>query len=408
MEKTMRLTLFDSKNSFFLLVILVFLCVPAVKGYSEGVGESPESVKQETPGTYYTVKEGDTLWGISKAHYTEPFLWPKLWGKNASIPHPDRIYPGQKIFLPSESFLKEAEIAAVTEQKMPEKKTEPAAVVEETKTEEAPLPEMASIPEEPKAVQPEPVVAVEEQEETKNPAVWTVRDLATGGFISKKFLKEEKVASITASEQDHSLLGEGDNVYVFPEKNHSLQVGEQYTIFEPIKSVYHPETHRLIGKLIRVKGYLEIIPDVMARKGQKGHLARIIKSFDLVNVGDPLTVYHPLDPISLVMNEVPYPGRLKGLVVASHDIKTSNQQYDIIYLDKGTKDGIRPGHRLVVLKDWEKNRLYGTIAKEKPPQRITAEIEVISVQEETSTAIINKSLEPVIVGDTVANPPASQ
>ncbi|MBI1819466.1 MAG: LysM peptidoglycan-binding domain-containing protein [Nitrospirae bacterium] len=401
----MRLNPFESKISFFLLMLLVFLCIPALKGYAEGVGESPGSGLQETLGTYYTVKEGDTLWGISTAHYTEPFLWPKLWGKNPSIPHPDRIYPGQKIFLPSESFLKEVEkkeeteIAALTEQKMPEEEAEPAAVAEETKNGEAPK-------EEPRAVQPEPVAAAEE-EETKTP-VWTVRDLATGGFISKKFLKEEKVASITASEQDHSLLGDGDAVYVFPEKNHSLQVGEQYTIFEPIKSVYHPETHHLIGNLIRIKGYLEIIPDVMARKGQKGHLARIIKSFDLINVGDSLTVYHPVDPISLVMNEVPYPEKLKGLVIASHDIKTSNQQYDIIYLDKGTKDGIQPGHHLVVLKEWKKNKVYGSVAEEKPSKRITAEIEVISVQEETSTAIINKSLEPVEVGDMVANPPASQ
>ncbi len=403
----MRLNPFESKILFPLLMLLFFLCIPALKGYAEGAGEGSGLGLQETPGTYYTVKEGDTLWGISQAHYTEPFLWPKLWGKNPSIPHPDRIYPGQKIFLPSESFLKEAEIAAVTEQKMPEKEAEPADLGEETENEEAPLSDMASIKEEPKAVQLEPVAPVEE-EETKNPAVWTVRDLATGGFISKKFLKEEKVASIAASEQDHSLLGDGDAVYVFPEKNHALRVGEQYTIFETIKSVYHPKTHRLIGNLIRIKGYLEIIPDVMARKGQKGHLARINKSFDLINVGDPLTVYHPVDPISLVMNEVPFPGRLKGLVVASHDIKTNNQEYDIIYLDKGTKDGIQPGHRLVVLKEWEKNELYGSIAKEKPSRRITAEIEVISVQEETSTAIINKSIESVVVGDMFANPPASQ
>ncbi len=54
----------------------------------------------------YTVKRGDTQWGIASEYLHDPFLWPKIWIVNPNIKNPDRIYPGQKIRLPN-SLLKE-------------------------------------------------------------------------------------------------------------------------------------------------------------------------------------------------------------------------------------------------------------------------------------------------------------
>lgn len=50
----------------------------------------------------HTVKKGDTLWGMSKTYYSDPFLWPLIWLRSQSlIKDPDLIYPGWRIVIPA-------------------------------------------------------------------------------------------------------------------------------------------------------------------------------------------------------------------------------------------------------------------------------------------------------------------
>lgn len=50
----------------------------------------------------HTVIKGDTLWGMSKTYYSDPFLWPLIWIRSQSlIKDPDLIYPGWRIVIPA-------------------------------------------------------------------------------------------------------------------------------------------------------------------------------------------------------------------------------------------------------------------------------------------------------------------
>lgn len=73
-------------------------------GNTPGVAEveSQIAVKNpEPPSTFYTVKSGDTLGKIAKAHYGDAGKYPVVFEANKPmLKDPDKIYPGQSLRIP--------------------------------------------------------------------------------------------------------------------------------------------------------------------------------------------------------------------------------------------------------------------------------------------------------------------
>ncbi|MGI9264624.1 MAG: LysM peptidoglycan-binding domain-containing protein [Gammaproteobacteria bacterium] len=80
---------------------LVVKAVPVAEPATTPIEPAVEVVDEE-PGEYYTIQSGDTLSGIAKTHYGNAMDYTKIFEANREvIKDPDKIYPGQKIFLPN-------------------------------------------------------------------------------------------------------------------------------------------------------------------------------------------------------------------------------------------------------------------------------------------------------------------
>lgn len=73
------------------------LVLPALEVNAEGVA----APAQQTPGTYYVVRPGDTLSAIAYAAYGNAGLWRTIYQSNmAAIANANLIYPGQQLYIP--------------------------------------------------------------------------------------------------------------------------------------------------------------------------------------------------------------------------------------------------------------------------------------------------------------------
>ncbi|MBM0104416.1 LysM peptidoglycan-binding domain-containing protein [Steroidobacter sp. S1-65] len=71
----------------------------AQEGPAQTVGSGSNIPLSADAPDQYVVKTGDTLWDISKVFLREPWYWPEIWYVNPQIANPHLIYPGDVLKL---------------------------------------------------------------------------------------------------------------------------------------------------------------------------------------------------------------------------------------------------------------------------------------------------------------------
>ncbi|MDC0742343.1 LysM peptidoglycan-binding domain-containing protein [Polyangium mundeleinium] len=304
----------------------------------------------------HSVRTGDTLWDISTRYYKNPYGWPRLWAQNPQIQNPHWIYPGDQVRLRDAG--------------------------------DRDLPGMRRLLSGTRKVAPQTIF---------------LRDT---GWLDNK--KDDVWGEIDGSPADKMLLSAGDDVYVKLDEGHEVAVGQLLTIFRPLVTSGDAAQK---GQLVSIRGTLRVDRINTQTRMVRG---RIVESLDTVERGAKIG---PIDRSFVVVPPVASADDIEARIVAALYPHAFYGQNQVVFLDKGEKEGVKQGMRFFALRRGDRWRHTlrgaGKFATVRPvieddraaqtenfappgdeslfPDETYAELRVVKVREHTATALVTAS-----------------
>ncbi len=324
----------------------------------------------------YVVKKGDTLWDISAYFLDDPWRWPKLWGANPQIANPHLIYPGDRLTL---VFID----------------GEPRLVVK---------PHIRKSP--------------EGRINSKSGAIPTI-DLA----LIRPYLIQNRVVDSNWFENQPMVLGGesdsihhivGDVIYIQAE----LTVGDKFGVYELGREFVSHEGDDLgVEVILTASG--RVIESAPVSK------VKLLSNFRETVAGSRVL---PIEDDSLMSAYfIPRAGELSSpaSVLASEKYFREMGKLDVLYIDKGSEDGVEPGYVLSIYRDGinivingddqpvlpadrsSYETMFSSMSTDnsiKMPDTYRGKLMVFKVFDKISLGLIMINEEPVRVGDKLVTP----
>jgi nucleoid-associated protein YgaU len=319
---------------------------------------------QGRPGRIHVVNKGDTLWDISDAYLGTPWVWPSVWKDNDDVENPHLIFPGDRIWISPFEMRKvsEAEAAALLAAQG-----------------EAPAPAPAALAE------------TDAMPATKSLGSYHYPDIDTTGFVTRE--QYDGAATILDSAAPRRMLTDHTEVVIGLGAG-EVQVGDQFDIFRTEARVVDLDTGMHYGWATRQLGWLEV-----TRVDEESARAIIRMSRYEIERGDHLL------PRRIRSADIPIqasPGPLEGRIVHTPDRRLQMSQSEVVYLDRGSKDGLVVGAPIEVYRSLGEHGSAVDLAQKQErriPDHVVAKLVVVDVYDDTAVAVVTHTTEELSRGD---------
>ncbi len=313
----------------------------------------------------YVVKPGDTLWDISARFLRDPWYWPEIWYVNPQVANPHLIYPGDVLTL-------------VYVDGKPQLRLERGSVSGTEK------------------------LSPRVREESLDSAIRTLPYGVVAPFLSKGMVLEknelEKLPYIVALRDSHLVGATGNDAYV---RGDSIDPDSAYNLIHPGDKIVDPDDGDVVG--------YEGIFVAEANAGRAGDPAtmKLTGSTREALVGDRLL---PQLPAPLPMHFVPRaPDKpVEGRIIHVVDGVTQIGQYQVVIINRGTRNGLESGHVLSVWQAGDKvhDRVKSGIFNRKVqlPDERAGLLMVFKTYDRISYALVMSAESAIHILDKVRNP----
>jgi LysM domain len=275
---------------------------PSNEVTSSGPAPDASIINPNAPKSY-TVKRGDTLWGISSLFLRDPWLWPEVWYVNPQIANPHLIYPGDTLTL------------AYGANGRPQIRLERGG--------EARMdPRLRSDP--------------------SDGAIPTIPYSTIQAFLSRpSLLTNDQVKHapyVLAARDDHQIAGSGNEIYV--RKLEDAQANARYSVVHVGDPLRDPDDGKIVGYQGIYTGTALVSKTGEVTKALLVDTARETLRGDKVMATD----------VTVPLNFMPAAPRttVHGRIMAVVDGTDLIGQYQIVAINRGLRDGINNGTVLAI------------------------------------------------------------
>jgi chemotaxis protein MotB len=210
----------------------------------------------------------------------------------------------------------------------------------------------------------------------------------SSGSIQRSTPQDGFVNVITGDNQttgDHMILGSRDVLYLRLKNPDDVTPGDLFTIYKRAYKVFHPNTGQYLGYLVNRLAVVQV-----TQVDKDLTTVQIVRAYAAVSPGDPVIKF-VLPTDEGAAGDQRSTSDVEGRIVefqSNMGVMNLVAQRNLVYLDRGREDGIRTGDRMDVV------RSGGNL-----PQRVVGELKILSVEDQTATALVTKSISRILKGD---------